>query len=125
MTIGLVLDSSAMAAFAVGSVAVGELLVLVDEEASFVALPAAALAQAFARTERDDHDVLRMLVRGASSVVLPLDDGVAEDVGLVARRADVAKAHAATVATDASVVLVTAEPQEFVGLVDPGMIIEI
>jgi hypothetical protein len=124
MTIAVVLDSSAMVAFAIGSVAVGELLMLVDEEARFVALPAAALAQAFARTGPDDHHVLRMLVRGARSVVVPLDDETAEGVGLVARKADLARAHAATVATGSSAILVTAEPGEFTGLVSPHMIVQ-
>ncbi|GAA0895950.1 hypothetical protein [Virgisporangium aurantiacum] len=125
MTIALVLDSSAMAAFAAGSVSVGELIVLVDEEAQFVALPAAALAQAFARTGPDDRGVLRMLVRGARSVVAPLDADGSEGVGLVARRCDLATAHAAVVATDRSAVLVTAEPAAFAGLVDKEMIIEV
>jgi hypothetical protein len=125
MTIALVLDSSAMAAFAVGSVSVGELIMLVDEEARFVALPAAALAQAFARTSPEDHGVLRMLIRGARSVGAPLDAEVTEGVGLVARRSDLATAHAAVIATDTSAVLVTAEPDTFAGLVDKEMIIEI
>jgi hypothetical protein len=125
VTIALVLDSSAMAAFAVGSVSVGELIMLVDEESQFVALPAAALAQAFARTGADDRAVLRMLVRGPRSVVAPLDAEVTENVGLVARRSDLATAHAAVIATDMSAVLVTAEPDAFAGLVAKEMIIEI
>ena len=125
MTVALVLDSSAMAAFAVGSGPVGELIMLVDEESQFVALPAAALAQAFARTSPDDRGVLRMLVRGARSVVAPLDAEICEGVGLVARRCDLATAHAALIATDMSAVLVTAEPGVFAGLVDKEMIIEI
>jgi hypothetical protein len=125
VTIALVLDSSAMVAYARGNVAVGELLILADEEDSRVGLPGVALAQAFASTLDADHNMLRILIGNAGTVVLPLDDEVAERVGRFAHRTDLWTAHAVISATDAWANLVTAEPGKVAGLADEGMIIEI
>jgi hypothetical protein len=125
MTISLVLDTSAMVAYARGSIAVGELLILVDEEANLVALPGVALAQAFADTVDAEHDMLRILAQTAPAVVLPLSDGVIEDVGRLATKTDVATAHAVTSATDAQAILVIAKPKTVDGLVPERMIIEV
>jgi len=125
VTIALVFDLSAMVAYARGSLAVGELLMLADEEDSLVALPGVALAQAFASTLDADRNMLRILVGLAGTVVLPLDDEVAERVGRFAQRTDLWTAHAVTSATDAWAHLVTAQPGKVAGLVDEEMIIEV
>jgi hypothetical protein len=71
MTIRMVLDSSAVLSYSMGSPQVGEVLGELFEEPGWrFAVPAVCLAEASAIT--DDHDVLMLLGRHARGVVTPL-----------------------------------------------------
>jgi hypothetical protein len=122
----VVLDTSAMVAYARGSVAVGELIVLVSEEsAGRVNLPVVALAEAYGRVDEADHPMLGLLKAGERSVVAPLDPGAAAHVGVVGRRIGLGTAHAVSVIAISDGYLVTADLSSVKGLVDERLIIEI
>lgn len=114
-----------MVEYARGSDAVGELLLLAREDARFVGLPAAALAQAFADASDGDHAMLRLLAAGRGAVVVPLADDDVHQVGVLSRRAGVGTAHALRATVDSGALLVTAQPKMVEGPIDVRMIIEI
>jgi len=123
--IGLVLDATAMVEYARGSDAVGELLILAQEDARFVGLPAAALVQAFADAPNGDHAMLRLLAAGPGAVVVSLGVDEAHQVGVLSRRTGVATAHAVKTTIETGAYLVTAQPKAVEGLIDGKMIVEI
>jgi hypothetical protein len=125
VSIGLVFDPTAIADFARGSDAVGELLRLAGEDASLVGLPAAALAQAFTDVSNDGHGMLRLLALSRTTVVLPLTADDTEEVGIFSRLMRSGTAHAVVVALDAGAFLVTQAPRSVDAFVDPEMIIEV
>jgi hypothetical protein len=124
--LSIVLDTSAMVAYAQGSEAVGELILLVSEEyAGVVALPVVALADAFGRLDEAAHPMLNLLVAGARTVVAPVDHGQAARIGVVGRRVGLGTAHAVSVVASADGYLVTADTKPIAGLVEERLIIEI
>jgi hypothetical protein len=124
-TIGLVLDASAMVAYARGSEAVGELIVLLGEERRDVALPVVALADAFGRSDESRHAMLRVLLGVAGAVPIPLDPIAAAAVGVLGRRLGLGVAHAVVLAAAYDAYLVTADASALRGLVDDDLIIEV
>jgi hypothetical protein len=125
MTLGLVLDPSAMVAYARGSEAIGELIILLAEENRTVALPAAALADAFGRCDDSEHAMLRVLAGAASNLVVPLDAADVAAVGVLGRRIGLGTAHAVAVAADYDSYFATVDPGTVRGLLDEDLIIEI
>ncbi len=125
MTAGAVLDPSAMVAYAGGSTAVGELLTMVAEEDRTVALPAAALAEAFSLVADADHLMLRLLCGHYGTIVAPLGQEDAEPVGVLAKAASVGVAHAVVLARDSQAYLVTAQLKAVAGLIDDELVIEV
>lgn len=125
MNVALVLDPSAMIAYARGSDAVGELLLVIAEEHRRIALPAVAVAEAFRQAAEDTHGMLRLLANYGSAMVAALDPRDAEEVGVAARSTSLGVGHAAVVARAANTYLLTADPKAVAGLVDDELIIEI
>jgi hypothetical protein len=123
MGASVVLDTSAIRAFARGSVAVGEILMILGEEANRAALPAVAMAEAF-----DDLEHIAMnryLLGHPRTEVIPLDVIDIEDVGLLSGLPSLGHAHAVVTARRLATFLLTGEPDSFVGFVDKEMIIEV
>jgi hypothetical protein len=125
VTLGLVLDPGAMVAYARGSEAIGELIILLAEEDRAVALPAVALADAFGRCDDGEHAMLRVLAGASSSLVVPLDQADAAAVGVLGRRVGLGTAHAVTVAVGFDSYFATVDPTAVRGLLDEDLIIEI
>jgi hypothetical protein len=123
--IGLILDASAMVEYARGSDALGELLILAREDARFVGLPAAALAQAFTDADDKDHDMLRLLAAGRGALVMPLGEAEVDQVGMLSRQTTVGTAHAVSATVDSGAYLVTNQAKMVEGLLDGRMIIEV
>jgi hypothetical protein len=119
----VVLDASAVGAFARGSIAVGELLMILGEDASVAVLPAVAMAQAF---DDPDHIAMNRYILGhPRTEVVALDGSQVEDVGLLTELPSLGHAHAAVTARRLATYLITAEPDAFAGVVDKEMIIAI
>lgn len=97
MGVTLVLDTSAILAYARRSLAVGELLAVVNEDGDSTAVPAACLVEAAAHVNDADVDMLRLLVGLPGVEASSLKASVALGMGALARTGGgVAMAHAAT-----------------------------
>ncbi|MFY1686580.1 hypothetical protein [Plantactinospora sp. WMMB782] len=88
--IRIVLDSTAIAAYADRSIAVGEIITQVGEENSLVALPVACLAEAFLHIHEGELPLVAVLAAHPSTVVVNADvsdwldlAGLARDLGRV------------------------------------------
>jgi hypothetical protein len=111
---GRVLDSTALAAFAVGRPVYMRALVWAAVEANIVlAVPSAALGRAWGLVEQDHHDALRVLLDLPNTVIDELTPASAREAGLLlaaARQDDIAAAQVAFSARRRGWPAVTGEP---------------
>ena len=111
---GRVLDSTALAAFAVGRPVYMRALVWAAVEANIVlAVPSAALGRAWGLVEQDHHDALRVLLDLPNTVIDELTPASAHDSGLLlaaAGHSDIAAAQVASSARRRGWPAVTGEP---------------
>jgi hypothetical protein len=111
---GRVLDSSALAAFAVGRPVYMRALVWAAVEANIVlAVPSAALGRAWGLLEQEHHDALRVLLDLPNTVIDELTPTSAREAGLLlaaARQDDIAAAQVASSARRRGWPAVTGEP---------------
>lgn len=121
MSVSVVLDPSAIRAYARGSIAVGEMFVILGEEANVAGLPAVAMAQAFGDTERLAMN--QYLVDHPRIEVVALDASNVEEVGLLSGLPSFGHAHAVVAARQLATFLMTEEPDTFDGFFDKDMII--
>jgi hypothetical protein len=123
MNTTVVLDPSAIRAYARGSLAVGELLMLLGEDGNAAALPAVAMADAFNGVV--DVEMLRHLMSHDRTHIVPLDHSDVEGVGSLGPRTSLGLAHAVVTSRRLDSYLVTAKPKAVEGLIKEGMIIEV
>jgi hypothetical protein len=123
MSASVVLDASAIRAFARGSLAVGEMLMILGEEGNIAAVPAVALAAAFGEPER--RAMNRYLIEHPRTEIVALDGRDVEQVGRLTGLPSLGHAHAAVTARRFAAVLMTEEPESFAGFVDKEAILEI
>ncbi len=123
MSTAVVLDPSAIRAYALGSVAVGELLMLLGEDGDRAALPAVAMADAW--SDLAHVEMLTYLMGHERTDVVPLDGSVVGEVGMLAGLTSLPLAHAIITARRLDTYLVTAQPKTLEGLIDRRMLIEI
>jgi hypothetical protein len=123
MGASMVLDASAIRAYARGSVAVGEMLMMLGEEASVAALPAVALVEVF--RDREHIAMNRYILGHPHTEVVPLDVTDLEEVAQLSGLPSLGHAHAAVTVRRLTTFLMTEEPELFAGLVDKDMIIGI
>ena len=111
---GRVLDSTALAAFAIGRPVYMRALVWAAVEANIVlAVPSAALGRAWGLVEQDHHDALRVLLDLPNTVIDELTPASAHDSGLLlaaAGKDDIAAAQVASSARRRGWPAVTGEP---------------
>ena len=111
---GRVLDSTALAAFAIGRPVYMRALVWAAVEANIVlAVPSAALGRAWGLVEQDHHDALRVLLDLPNTVIDELTPASAHDSGLLlaaAGHSDIAAAQVASSARRRGWPAVTGEP---------------
>ncbi|ADD40672.1 hypothetical protein [Stackebrandtia nassauensis] len=121
--IHIVLDASSIAAFARGSVSVGETLALVADASAAIGLPVLSLATA--KLTVDDDHLIDFLVDHAAAEVLT---ATTEWRALAAATADVGRidaADAALATIDSGADLLTAQPGLYAGLLPPERIIPV
>ena len=111
---GRVLDSTALAAFAIGRPVYMRALVWAAVEANIVlAVPSAALGRAWGVVEQDHHDALRVLLDLPNTVIDELTPASAREAGLLLAAAgqdDIAAAQVASSARRRGWPAVTGEP---------------
>jgi len=111
---GRVLDSTALAAFAIGRPVYMRALVWAAVEANIVlAVPSAALGRAWRLVEQDHHDALRVLLDLPNTVIDELTPASAREAGLLLAAAgqdDIAAAQVASSARRRGWPAVTGEP---------------
>jgi hypothetical protein len=111
---GRVLDSTALAAFAIGRPVYMRALVWAAVEANIVlAVPSAALGRAWGLVEQDHHDALRVLLDLPNTVIDELTPASAREAGLLLAAAgqdDIAAAQVASSARRRGWPAVTGEP---------------
>jgi len=111
---GRVLDSTALAAFAIGRPVYMRALVWAAVEANIVlAVPSAALGRAWGLVEQDHHDALRVLLDLPNTVIDELTPASAREAGLLLATAgqdDIAAAQVASSARRRGWPAVTGEP---------------
>ena len=111
---GRVLDSTALAAFAIGRPVYMRALVWAAVEANIVlAVPSAALGRAWGLVEQDHHDALRVLLDLPNTVIDELTPASAREAGLLlaaAGQGDIAAAQVAFSARRRGWPAVTGEP---------------
>ncbi len=121
MRITVVLDTSAVVAYARGSVAVGELLMMVGEDGDQVGVPVTCLAEAYSVTKVDDRAALRYLSAGLPAVtVLPLELSDAQRVGGLARQSSIGCGHAVATTVRTNAYIATFEGDTIRNLAGPG-----
>jgi hypothetical protein len=113
-----VLDHTALQSYASGQLHVGELLgEVADQENAFVAIPAVALLEAYARSidDAEARALLNYLVTLPSAVVLDLGmETVPRAAGHVrTMRGNMPRAHAVWVAMAHEALCVTTEPEAY------------
>lgn len=107
-TVRLVLDATAISAFTRGSVAIGEILIEVDDEQGAVILPLACLVEAAHATALLERDRLQMLIGHPATFLVSdnPDDWLAlTELRTLTERAD--RASAALIALDYGVEVMT------------------
>ena len=111
---GRVLDSTALAAFAIGRPVYMRALVWAAVEANIVlAVPSAALGRAWGLVEQDHHDALRVLLDLPNTVIDELTPASAREAGLLLAAAgqdDIAATQVASSARRRGWPAVTGEP---------------
>jgi hypothetical protein len=110
VTVKAVLDTSAIMAYARGALAVGELVSIVADEGEEVALPVAALVEAYSLAKIEDAPMLSLLSSNAPTIdVLPLEVEDAPEIGALARLSSFGVAQAVITATALNAFIVTAD----------------
>jgi hypothetical protein len=117
-----VFDRSALQSYVRGHVHVGELIrEIADEDNAFVAIPAAALAEAHADNIDNDHAraLLGVVTTLPGTKVLNLDREAARSMAgaLMLANGDIARAHAVWVANRHHALFFTTEPGEIKSIV--------
>jgi hypothetical protein len=127
VTLQVVLDTSAVAAYAHGSVAVGELLMMVAEEGGQTGVPVTCVAEAYAEVDEVSAAMLAHLTAAAPGVVvLPMELKDAAPVGLTSRLSSLGVAHAVVAAKGAGVYIATADGKTVRRLIrDDRMVIDV
>ena len=124
-----VLDSSAIQSYGRGHVHVGEIITEIENEQAAIAIPATALADAYASFVKDRLATarLRVLVDLPGTAMLDLDEDAAVSIAPIVPRADdnLARSHAVWAAREYSAVYLTCEAAKAAGLVDEDRMIEI
>lgn len=121
MTVTLVLDTTAVLAYAKGSVAVGELLSIVTDDADTVLIPATCLAEAHRRLSDADDALLSILSRIPCVETSPLLPDQAVEVGTGARQGGgIDASHAAAEAVSREAQLATQDVVLVSRLLPPG-----
>lgn len=121
MTTGITFDAGGLIALDRGDRRVLVLLARATEVGADVTVPAAALAQAIRRPERQAR--LARMIRQPSTSVVPLDRVDATSIGRLlatSGTADIADAHVVICARRASQQVVTSDPGDLRGL-DPQL----
>jgi len=106
-----VLDTSAVVAYAGGSISVGELLAEIADEHADVAIPDLCLAEAAARLDPGAWPALDVLVGLPHCLILPLPDW--RDVALLAPTLGLTRAAALVWAAAHGAHLLTAGPDRY------------
>ncbi|HKN56382.1 MAG TPA: hypothetical protein VJX66_28080 [Amycolatopsis sp.] len=115
----IVLDTSAVAAYSRGSVAVGELIMIAADEGETIGVPVTCVAEAHALAKGVEAAMLHHLASAAPGVtVLPLLLSDAANVGLLSRRSSLGVGHAIATAKAAGCYLATADGATIRRLVD-------
>lgn len=110
MTVKAVLDTSAIMAYARGALAVGELVSIVADDGEEVAVPVAALVEAYSLAKTEDVPILSLLSSNAPTIdVLALEVEDAPEIGALARLSSFGMAHAVITATTLNAFIVTAD----------------
>ena len=126
MTVQVVLDPSAILAYGRASIAVGELIMMVGEEAGDVGVPVVALAEAYADAKGIEPTMVEHLAGGLSAVrVLPVDPMDARRIGELSRQVSLGLAHAVTAARREQAFLVTANGDAVRRVFDERLIIDV
>ncbi len=123
MTVKVVLDPSAILAYARGSEAVGEIIMMVTDESDQVAVPAAALAEAHGVVKGAESAMLRLLAGSSGVTVVPLDGDSAEEVGRYARQTSLGMGQAIALMTAFHEYLLTAQGAAVRRVVDDDALI--
>lgn len=124
-TIRLVLDSTAIAAYTRGSVAVGELLGEIDDEHGAVVIPLTCLVEAGARTAMLEQPLIEALLAHRATYLVVDDPG--NWVELTELRSIVGKldlASAALLALDCEVYVLTRDARWYSGVASGGIALE-
>jgi hypothetical protein len=118
VTVTVVLDTSAVLAYAKGSVAIGELLSIITDDGDTVLIPATCLAVAARHLAETEEVLLGVLSTVPCVAVAPLTGDQAVRVGAVVRRSEsgqaarratsVDRGHAVVEAVDRGAQLATA-----------------
>ena len=117
----VVLDTSAVAAYAHGSLAVGELIMMVADEGDEIGVPMTCVAEVYAAVEVDGVEAAmldHLTVAVPGIVVLPLDLPDAAEIGRYARSSSLGVGHAIVTAINTGCYLATADGKTVRRLVD-------
>jgi hypothetical protein len=102
------------------SVAVGELVSMVEEDGDTAVVPVVCVAEAAARATRHEADLLRLFVGLPGVTVTPLPVDVAVDMGELARAVGaIGTAHAVTEARGHGAQVATREPETMAKVLPP------
>jgi len=95
VSVTLVLDTSAILAYAKGSIAVGELISIIADDGDTALVPATCLAEAYRVLPGSESQLLGVLASVSSVGLAPLGGDQAVDVGTSAHDIGIDLAHAA------------------------------
>ncbi len=123
--VAVVLDASALRAYADGVIAVGELMSEVADEGRYVGIPSACLVAARASVDEDDTFAagqIAFLLTVDAVAVLPLDASDVLEVAEYTRAAggDISMGHAVCAALAHEAFYVTARPKQAMGVLPAG-----
>ncbi len=115
----VLLDTSAVAAYTRGSVAVGELIMMVADEDGHIGVPVTCVAEVYADARGVEEAMLEHLTAATPGVVvLPMEPKDAAAIGRVSRLSGLGVGHAIVAAKSASAYIATADGKRVRQLVD-------
>jgi hypothetical protein len=121
MSAALVLDTTAALAYTRQSLAVGELLSIVDEDGDTTILPAACVVEAAAQVDGVELTMLGLLISLPGVEVTPLEPELALAMGVLVREGGgVGLAHAATEALTHNAQVATRNAPAVASVLPPG-----
>lgn len=110
MSVQIVFDTSAVATYARGSVAAGELIATIAEDNGRIGVPVTCLAEAYSGAKGAEADLLALHSKGLPAVVvLPLELPDVPAVGALARASSIGIGHAVAAAARANAYIATAD----------------